>query len=111
MNAKTQTDKLGLRWQAKRDTAFERSSARKSAVALRLPAQSKTETHARGVDAILASHRSESLREPDTATPSDEPRCNRWELFALLSFIVLSFAGLIFCFYVIAAKCRGTWPF
>ena len=54
----------------------------------------------RGVEVIMANH-----------APADEVQCNKWELFALLSFIVLSFAGLFFCFYVISAKCRGTWPF
>ena len=107
--------KYGLRWQTKRDTAFEHSSACEIAAALRLPAQSQTGAHARGVEVILANHRcgnsEPALNTSDPASAVDEVRCNKWELFALVSFIVLSFAGLLFCFYVIAAKCRGTWPF
>jgi hypothetical protein len=95
--------KYGLRWQAKRDTAFEHSRACDSAAALRSPAQSKADSH-RGVEVILASH-----RHPDS--PASEAQCNKCELFVLLSFVVLSFLGLFFCGYVIVAKCRGTWPF
>jgi hypothetical protein len=68
----------------------------------------------RGVEAILANHRSHSITspaEPVSVSPADEVGCNKWELFMLLSFVVLSFAGLLFCGYVILAKCRGTWPF
>ena len=68
----------------------------------------------RGVEIIMANHgcsRSASaLDTSDAASPADEVRCNKWELFGLLSFILFSFAGLFFCAYVILAKCRGTWP-
>ena len=69
----------------------------------------------RGVEVIVANHgcsrSAPALDTPDAAPPADEVRCNEWESFALFCFIVLSFAGLFFCFYVILAKCRGTWPF
>ena len=69
----------------------------------------------RGVEVILANHgcsrSAPAPHTPDAVSPADEVHCNRWELFALLSFIVLSYAGLFFCTYVILAKCRGTWPF
>ena len=68
----------------------------------------------RGVEGILANHgcsRSAlALDTSDAASSADEVPCNKWELFALLSFVVFSFAALFFCFYVISAKCRGTWP-
>ena len=68
----------------------------------------------RGVEVILANHGcSRSAPAPhtsDAASPVDEVRCNKWELFALLGFIVFSFAAMFFCFYVILAKCRVTWP-
>jgi hypothetical protein len=67
----------------------------------------------RGVEAILANHGcSRSVPAPytpDAASSADEVPCNKWEMFALLSF-VFSFAALFFCFYVVLAKCRGTWP-
>ena len=50
----------------------------------------------RGVEAILANH--------------ECVRSTKWELFAIVAFFVLSFAGLFFCAYVIWTKCRGTWP-
>ena len=69
----------------------------------------------RGVEVIMANHgcsrSGPALDTSDAASPADEVRRNKWELFALMSFIVLSFGGLFFCFYVIMAKCRGTWPF
>ena len=52
----------------------------------------------RGVEAILANHE------------FDEVRSTKWELFAIGAYVVFNFAGLFFCFYVILAKCRGTWP-
>ena len=48
----------------------------------------------RGVEALLANHKFEEVRTTD------------WELFAIWACVVLSFAGLFFCFYVIWAKCR-----
>ena len=71
-------------------------------------------TQDRGVEVIMANHgcsrSAPALDTSDAASSADEVRCNKWELFAILSFVVLSYAGLIFCFYVIMAKCRGTWP-
>jgi len=40
-----------------------------------------------------------------------EPQRARLEMFAILSFVVFSFAALLFCAYIILAKCRGTSPF
>jgi hypothetical protein len=63
---------------------------------------------ARGVEVILANHGcSRSAPAPhtsDAASSVDEVPCNKWELFALLGFIVFSFAEMLFCFYVIATK-------
>ena len=68
----------------------------------------------RGIEVILANHgcgrSAPALETPDATSSADEVRCNEWELFTLLSFVVLSFAGLFFCAYVILNKCRGTWP-
>lgn len=68
----------------------------------------------RGVEVIMANHgcsrSAPALNTSEAASPADEVRCNQWELFALLSFVVLSYAGLFFCSYVIWAKCRVTWP-
>ena len=67
----------------------------------------------RGVEVILANHRCRgSATAPPPTTPAeDEVQCNSWELAGLLGFVVLSFVGMFFCFYVISAKCRGTWSF
>ena len=69
----------------------------------------------RGVEVIMANHGGSRsapvLDTSDAASPADEVRSNKWELFTIWSSVVLSFAGLFFCFYVISAKCRGTWPF
>jgi hypothetical protein len=32
-------------------------------------------------------------------------------MFVIWSFVVVSFAAFVFCFWAIAAKCHGTWPF
>ena len=111
MNANAKYD-----WGGKRSpTALEHSNACESAAALCLPAQSKTGARARGVEVILANHRcgysKPALNRSDPASAVDEVQCNKWELFALLAFVAVSFLGMFFCGYVIVAKCRGTWPF
>ena len=40
-----------------------------------------------------------------------EPQRARLEMFAILSLVVFSFAALLFCAYIILAKCRGISPF
>ena len=40
-----------------------------------------------------------------------EPQRARWGNFAIWSLVVVSFAALLFCAYIILAKCRGTSPF
>jgi hypothetical protein len=40
-----------------------------------------------------------------------EPQRARLEMFAILSFVVFSFAALLFCAYIILAKCRGISSF
>jgi len=42
--------------------------------------------------------------------PASEPQRARWENFAIWSFVIVSFAALLFCFYYISAKCRGALP-
>jgi hypothetical protein len=37
-----------------------------------------------------------------------EPQRASLEMFAIWSFVVFSFAALLFCAYIILAKCRGT---
>jgi hypothetical protein len=34
-----------------------------------------------------------------------------WEIVAIWSLVVFSFAALLLCFYLIQAKCNGNWPF
>jgi|KBSSwiStaDraftv2_1062776.scaffolds.fasta_scaffold706123_1 hypothetical protein len=68
----------------------------------------------RGVEIIMANHgcgrSAPPLEARDATSSADEVRCNEWELFTIWSFVVIGFAGLFFCAYVILAKCRGTWP-
>ena len=40
-----------------------------------------------------------------------EPQRARRENLAIWSFVIVSFAALLFCAYLILAKCRGTLPF
>jgi len=40
-----------------------------------------------------------------------EPQRARRENFAIWSFMIVSFAALLFCAYIILAKCRGILPF
>jgi len=40
-----------------------------------------------------------------------DPQRARRENFAIWTLVVVSFAALLFCAYIILAKCRGTSPF
>jgi hypothetical protein len=40
-----------------------------------------------------------------------EPQPTRLEMFAIWSFVVFSFAALLFCAYIVLAKCRGISSF
>ena len=40
-----------------------------------------------------------------------EPQPTRLEMFAIWSFVIFSFAALLFCAYIVLAKCRGISSF
>ncbi len=48
---------------------------------------------------------------PATVPPPRESRRQHRETIATWSFAVFTFAALLFCLYLIQAKCAGTWPF
>ena len=50
-------------------------------------------------------------REASTAPRSRRSSDLNWETFAVWSYAVLLFATLLFCVYIILAKCNGDWPF
>lgn len=49
--------------------------------------------------------------KPTTDRPLDKPRCVDWVMVSFWSFVVFSFGALLFCLYVIHAKCYGGWRF
>jgi hypothetical protein len=49
--------------------------------------------------------------QPRNDDGAREPQRARRENFAIWSLVVVSFAALLFCAYIILAKCRGTSPF
>jgi len=76
---------------------------------LPLPQDADGEIHATFYDGVL------ELRVP-RAHPDREPAEDRlsdpnWETLAIWGYTVLIFAALIFCIYIILAKCNGDWPF
>jgi hypothetical protein len=65
----------------------------------------------RGIEVIMENHR--SVPPPGklaTISLRKVPRASL-EMFAIWSFVVVSLAALLFCSYIIFAKCRGTSPF
>lgn len=78
-----------------------------------------TELHPSNGQQITAKPRSNTRRvtqgaERRSIEPTSEgaPLLNRsiprnWQMFLIWSFVVFSFAAFFFCFWVIAAKCRG----
>jgi hypothetical protein len=34
-----------------------------------------------------------------------------WEMLAIWGFVVLSFAAMLFCIFIIFAKCHNDWPY
>ena len=50
-------------------------------------------------------------REGQEATASRQPRGLNWDMFAIWSFVVFSFAALAFATYVIWAKIHAGSPF
>ena len=47
----------------------------------------------------------------ETNSSSNQARHPDWVLIGLLTFVVFVWAALVFCIYVIWAKCRGSSPF
>lgn len=74
------------------------------------PKASKAGAQHRGIEVIVENHRSvPPLDKP--ATISLRKVClPSLEKFAIWSFVVFSFAALLFCAYIILAKSRGTSP-
>jgi hypothetical protein len=65
----------------------------------------------RGIEVIMENNRSvPPPGKPATISLRKVPRASL-EMFAIWSFVVFSFAALLFCSYIILAKCRGTSPF
>ena len=73
---------------------------------------SKAGAQHRGIEVIMENHRSVPSPDKPQATISlREVRRASLEMFAIWSFVVFSFGALLFCAYIILAKCRGTSPF
>jgi hypothetical protein len=47
----------------------------------------------------------ECVQSPNSSSHLD------WTMIAVWGFVVFSFAALFFCFWAIAARCNGGWPF
>jgi hypothetical protein len=54
--------------------------------------------------------RSPVAHESENAPRYDESSHRNWEMLAIWSFVVFSFAAFLFCLWAISAKCRGDWP-
>lgn len=67
------------------------------------------------MEVIMANHRSSCRRsfdiKPGSDSPSEDVSCTAWDIFALLLFVLASYGGLLFCAYIIMAKCRVTSSF
>ncbi len=50
-------------------------------------------------------------REGGCAPHPNQPNDLNWETLAICGFVVFNFAALLFCVYIILAKCSGDWPF
>jgi len=49
--------------------------------------------------------------EGGSAPQPNRPSDLNWKKLAIWSYAVFSFAALLFCVYIILAKCNGDWPF
>ena len=50
-------------------------------------------------------------REGGSAPQPNLPSDLNWKTLAIWSYVLFSFGVLLFCVYIILAKCNGGWPF
>jgi hypothetical protein len=64
-----------------------------------------------GIEVIMENHRSVPSLDKQATISLRKVRRTSLGMFAIWSFVVFSFAALLFSAFVILAKCRGTSPF
>jgi len=50
-------------------------------------------------------------REGESAPRPNRPNDLNWKTLAIWSYVLFSFGALLYCVYIILAKCNGDWPF
>jgi hypothetical protein len=51
------------------------------------------------------------VREGENGSCPERSGHVNWEMLAIWSFVVFSFAALLFCIFIMFAKCHSDWPF
>jgi len=61
----------------------------------------------------LAEDSERTTIKPESENTPCHKECSHldWQMVAIWSFVVFSFAALCFCLWAISAKCHGDWPY